>query len=314
MHLARWKNPFAYFFLKLINPRSEIFLDSGFGIEARFGRCEHHWRSHLNATCEFINEAFINYSQSQTKPEMVTVVGAGRCFDLDVSFLLETADVVELIDADPSARRYFKKYIAPRLGSRMRGANYSVVDVTGTFIKWELDLVELIRAVHRNLDNALSAIATSSWEINASIAIPFSHTVVSLNILSQLGVLWNAVVEKYVARFLRLSPDKIAPSLRADIWKATFNARNCLERAHLKALAEQARHHIVLITDVEWTYFDQRQSVSESEPALTLDDLVSPAPFAETARKSWVWNIIPQGIEEMEYGSTHSVVAVTWKR
>lgn len=97
-------SPIAYWYFRLRHPKYKLYLDMGYGIEARFLRCQSYWTPHLEYSRNFIQHSCENLGDK----ESIAVLGSGRTYDVDVENLASQFKKVHLYDADPRAVHFTK--------------------------------------------------------------------------------------------------------------------------------------------------------------------------------------------------------------
>ncbi len=213
-------------------------------IGARYRRCHRAWADHLQRSRQTILDA------AETAPGRRTaiVLGSGMLLDVPLAELAARFRSVILVDAlHPLAARWQMR--------RYRNATAIAADVTGT-------ATELHRwRPGRSLPSPRSF---------APIHAPEVDFVVSLNLLSQLGVLPGAWIER-----------RFGPSAAGDAEAHSA----VLTRFHLDDLA-RCRARVCLVADVEW--WRQAADGTVVERGSSIDGLAEPAAVA-----SWIWAIAP---------------------
>jgi hypothetical protein len=261
------------------------FISMGLGIQRRAERFKKSWEPHLDATRSFIEQ------NTRTGGSGIALLGAGRLYDVPLKALMERFDHVCLVDIDSSLAATWaeaRKIWGPRLITEFR-------DVTGVLQEWQGRL------------HACNSSRELLWFLHENPPrVTFSYsTVVSLNILSQLGVMWR----DRVFACCRSKGFDISPEIEHII--AVSSAR--LELAHLESLANDASE-IVLVADRSFVTIGRRGEVVEQEDALygPWPDTISG--FTTSGQASWRWEIVPVGGEVAHQGTVHEVQARCFRR
>jgi hypothetical protein len=220
------------------------YLSELIAIGARHRRCRAAWADHLSRS----RQAILDAADRAANRRRAIVLGSGRLLDVPLAGLAARFESVALVDAvHPLAARWQAR----------RHANVTLVtrDVTG-----------IIEALHR-------------WRPGEPLPVPrpldMIHEpdvdlVVSLNLLSQLGVLPIEWLEKRGGSAARPSAEALSRSLT---------------RSHLDDLA-RCRAPVCLIGDVEWWRASPDGAVVERSSSI--DGIEAPAALAE-----WIWAMAP---------------------
>ena len=233
----------------LLTPCARVGRDLGYlseaiAIGARHRRCRAAWAEHLDRS----RRAILDAARDAPGRRTALVLGSGPLLDVPLAELASQFRTVILVDA--------LHPLTARLAAR-RHVNVELVT---------LDLTGVLDALHR-------------WQPGEALPPPQPidllrrediDLVVSLNLLSQLGVLPVEWIEK------RAGPP--GPAM-AEAYAAD------LTRAHLADLA-RCRAQVCLIADVDW--WRQRPDGTIVERASTVYEVPPPA-----ADEEWVWAIAP---------------------
>jgi hypothetical protein len=221
----------------------------GYGTEivaigARYRRCADAWAEHIARSRQAILTAIGKTKQKRT----AIVMGSGRLIDVPLKELAQAFERVVLVDA-----------VHPLIG-RLRARAYKNVelltaDVTGT-----------AEALHRLRPGDALPVPKRFELLHAHDV----DLVVSLNILSQLGVLPVEWIERQQGPHAAAAAQTFARSLT---------------RAHLDDLARCAAT-VCLIADVEWRHI--RPDGTVAERGSSIYDVPVPPAAGE-----WVWPIAP---------------------
>jgi hypothetical protein len=216
----------------------------------------------------------------------VAVLGAGRLLDLDLGYLLQRCEVVELFDADPGVIRHWREAAGSLYGKRVIG---HLVDLTDCLKSWTKGYsAALRRGAGADYLRGVEA-PTPVWGRGAY------DGVISLNLLGQLPLYWRD-------RVLRLGCDDQG---------ALIDSMAALQLAHLGALLRLERAWKIVITDTEYYFYHVDQSHWRVEPALfgEAPDIFN-RDFADKTKQAWLWHIAPQFIECATEGEIHRVEGV----
>ncbi len=236
------------------------YLNEAIAIGARQRRCRAAWAEHLSRSRQAILDAARNAPGRRT----ALVLGSGPLLDVPLAELAARFHSVILVDA--------LHPLTARLEAR-RHANVELVTA---------DLTGALEALHR-------------WQAGERLPAPQPLAllqrddidfVVSLNLLSQLGVLPVEWIEK------RAGPP--GPAL-AEAYAAD------LTRAHLGDLAG-CRARVCLVADVEW--WRQEPDGRIVERASTIYEVPPPPAIAE-----WIWAIAPAPESDPRLSEYRRVIA-----
>src|SRR5690606_21460054 len=137
--------------------------------------------------------------------------------------------------------------------------------------------------------------------------------VVSLNMLSQVGIYWRDRVESAVRR-AGLAADDAEASLPASLDQALNRSVLRLESQHLAMLAASEAKSITVLYDSHFLYYTKSRSQWQEERGTEINPEFTIAGYQEAARDSWFWHIAPQDVEQPEHGSIHQVLARNFVR
>jgi hypothetical protein len=221
------------------------------GLIDRYVRVEGAWKEHLNLTREFITRAVAG-----RKFKNIAVLGSGWLLDVPLDQLAEVSGKLWLYDAIHPAQVLHKLRQYPNVTALPS-------DITGGCI---LNAWEAVKLYKRK------GIKTLPEEICIGIfqPDPVPDYVISLNLLSQIGVMITGFLEKHI------------PYNREEIQRIN----GLLQQAHLKMLPAG---RTCLITDVREINLDLSDG---NEDVLEL--LYIPLPAAHH-RQTWEWQFDPEG-------------------
>ena len=213
-------------------------------IGARYRRCRAAWAGHLARSRRAIERAIARAPGHDT----AMILGSGRLLDVPLAALTAAFRRVVLVDAlhPVSARVKSHPYRNVELRSE---------DVTGT-----------IAPLHRlRPGDALPPVRSYAPLHEAGVDL-----VVSLNLLSQLGVLPTEWIGRRLGEAAAAAGDAFCAALA---------------RTHLDDLA-RCGASVCLIGDVEWQHVGADGTILERESSIFG---IPPPPAAE----EWIWNIAP---------------------
>lgn len=212
-------------------------------IGARYRRCRAAWADHLARSRRAVETAIARAAGRDT----AMILGSGRLLDVPLAALASAFRRVVLVDAlhPPAVRLRVRRHANVELW---------LEDITGT-----------AAALHRLKPDEPLPPARSF----APLHDPRVDLVVSLNLLSQLGVLTGEWIERRLGR-----SSAAAEAFAAD-----------LVRAHLDDLA-RCRAAVCLVADIEWRHVGGAGELLECESSICG---VSP-PIAD---EEWLWPIAP---------------------
>jgi hypothetical protein len=275
--------------VRLTGRSDRDFIRMGRGIQQRYARCAEYWNPHLTFSRTFIQE--------HVEPvKRIAVLGAGRLFDIALPQLVEQAEEVHLFDADPTcvkswraaAPREFNRRVIPR-----------IEDITGCLAQWTAEL----KSVNRSSQlcayiNSLEAPAPR-WAEE-----PFDG-VVSLNVAGQIPLYWR---DRVLAVKGELSDDE------SDALTRSYER---LQVAHLLGVTKAAAQWGVVITDVEYYFYQSHISEWQVERALygAAGEIFAGLCDQHDASCAdrWLWHLAPQFVESDAEGEIHRVEARRWR-
>jgi len=231
-----------------LTPCPKEFRDLGYRTEliaigARYRRCSTAWAPHLAHSRRAVDRAIARARGRDT----ALILGSGRLLDVPLAALAAAFRRVVLVDAlhPLSARIKARRY---------KNIELRTEDITGT-----------VAALHRlRPDDTLPSVRSY-----APLNEPGVDLVVSLNLLSQLGVL----------------PAEWIAGRLGQTDAATDGFCAALARTHLDDLA-RCRAPVCLIADVEWQHVGADGTLLERESSIFG---IAPPPAAE----EWTWTIAP---------------------
>jgi hypothetical protein len=289
----------------------------GLGIEHRARTLAPHWAEHLGKT---------RAAQARwvAAGDWLTVLGAGRLFDFNRQALLPRFRKLRLVDADPLCQAFWKGLPVP--------IEMLCLDISNCLADW----INELRTAKLPWEETLSFIRQR--RPRPAYGAPVD-ALLSLNVLSQLQIVWQDGVEGILRRrFGRRFVERHA----ADWLDATRPGGQMLVEQHLAAIESSEARFALIITDLEYLeYRGKTFAGSRWEPApvewagrwrvdsgITCE--VSPAlegielnattlalwmpSFLLEWHESWLWHIQPNGTEKMAAGKVHRVGAFALRR
>lgn len=275
------------------------FVEQGLGIEVRAKRFANFWSPHLNACKNF---------QRQLQPtgptKSLTILGAGRLHDVPLEHYLTHYTTIYFIDADPECVSVWKKL----KNRNSTSVDWIVCDVTARLSDWTEKVATFLKSQSRLTAEELEQYLLQLCKNRLVMTWPYpkSDTVVSLNLLSQLGVYWSDRVHQLVER---LQPALAREISRFSEFPGLASSIALLEREHLQLLESSEAHTISLIYDDEFYYYQRDRAEWQVEPALCLGHPPEFSRYNLAKSGSWLWHLVPQGAEQRGYGEIHRVQA-----
>jgi len=167
--------------LRYWNPAAVRYLNIGFGIESRANRLAPFWAEHMQRT----RSAQARWAVTTDFRANGDGVGRGRLLDFNRTVLLPRFSNLQLVDADPLCRHVWKKLPKP--------VDPVCVDISGCLDEW----IASLKRVHQPWAETLEVIREKSAPADAAFCVN-SDALLSLNILSQLQIVWQEGVEAYL--------------------------------------------------------------------------------------------------------------------
>lgn len=307
------------------------FVDAGFGIEQRARRFSRSWQPHLHR-CKELQARWIqrigtskaggivSRGQSTRLEGRLSIVGAGRLFDLNREAVCRVFDEIVLFDGDPSAIRYWRAF-ERRVGAQVRVVQ-RIGDVTRVLRPWATRLrdeiaqsvaefetqeqrwnrvVELVRLIPLRTGRELP----NSLFVENGGQVP--RAILSLNILSQLPICWQEIVDRELQKVFE-------PSWMLEHeaeWLAAYTiGGELLIKQHLRDLAAAGAEHILIITDIKY-YYQLASAEVVKAPALLGVELEDPEmrrsnfhAYSEDLNEEWSWQVVPGLVRGLSRWST----------
>ena len=323
----------------------------GRGIERSYRLSKPYWEKHFEETRSSINGWLDTYPHTGAH-ESLLILGSGQLLDLDISSLTENFQTITLYDGDQSAQQQAVKKIQ-LLGLDNRVSFYTS-EISGVIQSWiahlnstprTLDWVEALRETSQIV--AASEIPKVGGLPLSQFAEIQASAIISLNILSQIPLLWQEALERWlISRF----GTRFVIKNEKEWLDVYLVGAQKLVHQHLRDLMLSPTKNILLITDLDYLYYSgistfnrfiyQKEPVAFfKEPNLknswidARDDCSSTLSFesisalyvadseeyvrnlaAEHKRemasiRSWLWHISPLGIADKKKGEIHRVAA-----
>ena len=290
----------------------------GLGLENRARTLAPFWAEHLNRT----RGAQARWAE-RASGEWLTVLGAGRLLDFNRLALLPRFAKLRLVDADPLCLPLWKDV--------PKWAEAVCVDSTGCLEPW----IQTLRHSRKPWEEMLQIIREQRAPLEVAYRAEGS-ALLSLNILSQLQIVWQEAVEAYLQRRFG---KRFVERNEAEWLDALRPGGQALVEQHLRALERSGAAHVLVITDleyleyqgvafrrdhwaplpVEWTVVSGWKAEADLmwQRSQALEGVeLSRETFARWLpsyrlvwQDCWLWHIAPQGTENTPYGTVHRVGA-----
>lgn len=313
-----------YWQLKFRYPTHGDFLAMGYGIAARERRARRFWRGHLRNCWALQQKALPLLAQrkaassSAESPNggatVISVLGAGRLFDLDRAVLEGSATALHLFDADPGCLRVWQ-----RVAGRQPGAKIipHLVDLTATLDRWQKDLRRFLVSTTRHSPDFVRDFAAFLRRLTVphgstlakSLALPHADLVISLNLLSQIPIYWRDRVHSLVQQLHGLDTDDEG-QYPDELQRALEHSMAALQQQHRELLVHSGAALVLLISDRSFFYYRRDVSPWQEHPALfglAARSLKQLPGYRLREQESWLWHLAPQGIEQPGHGEIHEV-------
>lgn len=222
------------------------------------------------------------------------VLGAGRLWDFDSGTLLETAEHVDLVDVDPLCRRAWRRLARDARAGQLQG---HLCEVTGVLLLWRQRLRErcqrcsLFAVLEELRMESVTALDGADGSFQRLLDATRPHAILSLNMLSQLPVLWQNIVESELRR--RFGRSAVGEAEEA--WLAAFlPSAQSLLKLHVRQLLDSGAHELLVITDREYVRIPSQLLPSTSAATAGL------APYVrwDSNRQTWRWENAVTGRED----------------
>lgn len=260
---ARLRMTFDYWMAQLLHPTTSRlgFPRMGLGIERRSVQLEEFWKLHLTQSRSRI-AAWISESRKLGATEVeVIVLGAGRLLDFDIHHALQHCVRITLVDADPTTIHAWR----PLLRRNKKSIRAVTCELTGSLSEWRNQLqalerqsfAEFLAALERwpsprsTQDIATQLVGSEPDAAGAQRPKP-TRLVLSLNILSQLPVMWQDIVFDE----LRLRFGPLDESQQQAAVLALIRSAGSLVSQHFELLALLRAQQVLLLTDIAALYYE----------------------------------------------------------
>ncbi len=276
------------------------FVSMGLGIQARFKRHNREWQAHLEHTKQFVAENIADLGPGET----VAVLGAGRLYDFPLKSVCAQRLAVDLYDYDPSLKREWRRIQAGAHCLR----HFYFDDLTGVLELWSQELRSY--SGERTPGNVGAFLRSLPQRHPPHYDLPQGYgCVVSLNILSQLGLYWRDRAGGTLARMGITSEDD---GSYADTIEDAFRECNAaLERAHLESIERSRPAAAVVICDRSYLFYTNDNSGWSEQPALTMSPALER--YQAVKESGWFWHIAPMSRERIGFGEIHEVTAFAYQ-
>lgn len=325
---------------------NQTFIQQGIGIRRRAKLFKQHWSTHISSCLNSIE----NWAQNiPPQSHSLMIVGAGSLNDLNLWALSQRFTSITLLDADPKCIALWKK-----VQGALPNIRYQLGDITGLLNPWTEYLVQNLQQSSADWLEALRLLK----EFPRLPHVPFPTgeagplAVLSLNILSQLPIIWREIIEKSLVRHFG---SKWVATHEQEWLTAYSYSASYLIKEHLQSLAHSAVNELLLITDVEYASYQGTKKFGlknstlppvrwipsangqgnwEKDPNIhhsalqceihsalygvdLEDDIVRSSLFPKydsSYQGNWLWHISPQGIESRDTGHIHRVGTFHFRR
>lgn len=312
--LDRWAQLPGYFFYSWRYPQSASlgFLQMGLAIRRRHKLLNVHWRNHLEQTRkaqQLWTAQTAGQDQDPGADERLVVLGAGCLYDLDLAALSRRYSTILLVDGNPLVKSAWRK--AKRAYAGRTVIDFQINEISGALISWRRELAAALRSAPRNRaawSSALSAVKnTDTALLKHSLALPAAYdkpsAVISLNILSQIPLLWQDCLE---AILVRRFGKRWVNEHQTEWFEAFYPSAKMLVAQHLSSIAQAAPNDILLITDLEYAYYTAGREFRAK-------DYAEP-PFVwktgEGIQTNGSWQVSQSGTEDFAAASCHVLSAL----
>jgi len=226
--------------------------------------------------------------------------------DIDARLLLDKFARIDLFDSDPSAVPYWNKL--SRQVEPKQIISKHLVDLTGAIDAWTKSLAKFLSTT-KPCEHTLCTFLSELHAPPPVFLMNRYHAMFSINILSQIPIFWRDRTIKLISTFWGIKPDGISIHLN----QAIHMSMQRLLDGHLEGLDRSGAELLVLITDTEIYYYRRDQSSWQVETAVDFESFRWRNYFC-TRQQSWLWHILPQGLEDADHGVIHRVEAYELRR
>jgi hypothetical protein len=337
---------FLYAKLKYPRAASLGFPVMGFGLVDRHHNFRVHWKNHIEHTLAAEQSWLDEISSSLTSDSSLVVLGAGRLFDFNQNLINHFSQIC-LVDADPFCLPTWKK-LSRRFGKE-KSISFSIEDVTGILADWKSKFeTEISTDSWGSALAKLKEITQHQKSRQTILESVQNYSVISLNLLSQLPLAWQDIVENILSKVFgaTFTSEHQSEWLEAFYTSASFLVENHLAKLNLS----NAKHILIISDveylhySGELTFNrsssgqapfiyqpDRPEDLWTRNPLLSaekkLNCEVSPALYGVPIenmdylksvfntynvafKNTWLWHIVPQGLEDSSKGSIHRVRAI----
>ena len=326
----------------------------GLGLELRAKRCKLYWKDHLKQCLSAQQEWLDSMESGQMKT--LWIIGAGRLYDTNLMTFERKFSVLSLLDADPLVLPIWKKQ--QKLLQDQCALSFQIVEITNSLDHWTFLLNEKLAQLsrcsesrqanwNRIIEHLIELPEISPVNPSSFLSLPHADAVLSLNILSQLPLVWQDWIEIQLTR--TFGKEWVINHELEWLTAFSFSAKALIER-HLSDLAESNAKYILILTDVEYCRYYKTIPFTASKytpapctwdpengwlatypytngkgpieieliPALYGIDVLNFNNYFEKYEPikstQWLWHIAPLGIEDPSHGMLHRVAACSFRR
>lgn len=306
-------------------PGRRYFIEQGLGLERRQKEYGAFWQPYLSFA-DKQQEAFLRGE----KFDALTVLGAGRLYDLNLERLSRHFRNIELVDADGLCVPAWKRAVK-RLAANEINYLFTVKEITGLFPAWTAAIKTIIKShklCARTKDAEFEKLIKSLEEhftpfaesVKAGETTHLGHllhdpeyrqssrVVFSQNILSQIGTFWFSILLRELER--ATSHDFLTKN-ESRLEKLNILTNRILYTKHFADLNATAADRIFITTDLEISHYwpdanDSATSDVFEEPITTLFAKHLPNYKTESS-DSTLWHVKPAQSEGKDYEIIHRV-------
>ena len=296
------------YFLALLCDKTtnkRYFISQGLGLERRAHECSGFWDSYLQYAQEQ-QETFLRGLNCDT----LTVLGAGRLYDLNLEQLNQHFKNIELVDADalclPNWKRKLKRFGAvKKLVSdknekitcwNIENVNYffTIEEITGLFAEWTTEIEKIIKSyksvdLKRLIETLNSYFSTFLDTPKSGDAKHWGHllrnathtssrsVIFSQNILSQIGNFWFGIL---LQKLKKEFSHKLCAEAEDSLTQLNVLTNRILYAKHFADLDTANAEYIFITTDLETCNYWLK-------PITITDALKETAPAWNATRKCW---------------------------
>lgn len=256
---------------------------TGLGIRGRARRFDSAWAPHLAQT-KLAQQQLRN---TVSERNSLLVLGAGELFDFETA-LIEKFSSITFLDANPVCRKIWQRF------AKRHPANYEFViaDASGV-LEQRIEKLGSTLTGDISWTEALKRIGKIGVEGLRSAPFSGHSALISLNLLSQIPLIWQDAVEEILIKIF----GRNFVNAHETEWLQAYGigAEDLIHR-HLKQLADSNAPAILLITDLEY-----EKNSTEIIPALFNCDPTSLSNYQLAWKDTWTWEIAPKGSDQTRH-------------